>query len=103
MVEVNYLEDIATETRAELPPDLVPGEDAPTHFRLYALLLLVKGVAVDAEDVHNAWTVWMTARRPEHPALVPFAELTPDQRAADMPFVEAIRRVASLTRRGSEG
>ena len=29
-------------------------------------------------DVHDAWAIWRHQARPDHPAIVPFDELTPD-------------------------
>jgi hypothetical protein len=39
------------------PADMLPPQDAKLLFRLYALLLVTKGPAVSALDVHNAWAV----------------------------------------------
>jgi len=49
---------------------------------------------VTAENVHDAWTAWMTARGKEHDSMVPFGKLAPDVQLEDEPFVLAIRRVA---------
>jgi hypothetical protein len=64
-------------------------------FRLYALLALAKGVEVTAEDVHNAWAVWMSGENPGHQSLRRFTDLDAETRASDEPFVEAIRSVAA--------
>jgi hypothetical protein len=64
-------------------------------FRLYALLVRVKGEAVTAEDVHDAWSIWMLGQRADHESMKPYAELDPSTREADDPFLEAIRAVAA--------
>ncbi|RIK04229.1 MAG: hypothetical protein DCC48_14155 [Acidobacteria bacterium] len=91
---MTYLSDVADEIKRELPPDVVPSEDAGDLMLLYAVLCLAVGHAVTAENVHDAWTAWMTARGQEHDSMVPFGDLAPDVQLEDEPFVLAIRRVA---------
>ena len=91
---MSYLDDVASEIRGEVPPDL-RGEDTEGLFRLYAVLALAKGGAVTARDVHNAWVAWMQERDPDHKSIRPFTELDRDTRRADDPFVVAIRRAAA--------
>jgi hypothetical protein len=86
---MNYVKEIAARLGALLddcPPELL---------RLYALLVLVRGRAADREDVHDAWSVWRTATKPDHPALIPFDRLTPEVQALDDKYVAAIREVAA--------
>jgi hypothetical protein len=89
-----YLNDIARAIRDEVPEDVVPEGTTLALFRLYAVLLLAKGVAVTREDVHNAWVAWMASQDADHEALVPFSELNAETQAEDSPFVTAIRGVA---------
>lgn len=63
--------------------------------RYYVLLVLVKGTATSLEDVHDAWAMWRIDTRPDHPALVPFEELTPEVQGYDREYRDAIRRVAA--------
>ena len=91
---MNFLETLASDIRAELPADLVPGGDTEPLFLMYAVLLLAKGADVTREDVHNAWAAWMSVRDGQHPSVVSFAELDEGTKAEDSPFVGAIRRVA---------
>lgn len=91
---MNYVEEIADAIRAEVPDHLLPPGDTRLLFLLYALLARSKGQNVAPEDVHDAWTVWMTARGEEHEALVAYTSLDPETRAEDDPFVAAIRKVA---------
>jgi hypothetical protein len=95
--------DIITEIAGEIRDSVEPGS-APDHpeslrlFRLYALLALVKGEATTREDVHNAWIVWMVEVDDDHDALVPYDDLSEEQRDQDQPFVKAI--LAVVSRRG---
>lgn len=91
---MTYVEDLAAAIREELAPDDRPSSRGDELFRLYALLALVSGADTTLEDVHNAWSVWMSESDPDHPSLVPFNSLTPAMQAQDRPFQEAIVRVA---------
>ncbi|MGI8414121.1 MAG: DUF7701 domain-containing protein [Solirubrobacteraceae bacterium] len=91
---MSYLDELAVRIRDEVP-ESHRGETSLALFRLYAVLALAKGEAVEASDVHNAWAAWMQDREPNHEALRPFDELDRETREADSPFVVAIRAVAS--------
>lgn len=58
------------------------------------MLVLVKGEATSATDVHDAWAAWKAERDPQNENIRPFAELDEHLRAADEPFAAAIREVA---------
>lgn len=75
--------------------DELPGLD-PALAALYALLALAKGTGTTLEDVHDAWAVWTaTVRgRPDHPALVPFSELTIDVQELDRKYMTGIHAAA---------
>ncbi|MEU4574991.1 hypothetical protein ACBI99_30005 [Nonomuraea sp. ATR24] len=96
---MTYLDADARLIRSLLPAGAAPPDDATGLFVLYAVLLRAKGEAVSAEDVHDAWSAWMSTRDPGHPALVPYADLPPATRAADEPYAEAIRAAAARRRR----
>ena len=98
---MTYLDELAAEIKRQVPPDLLPGENTGTLFRIYAVLALAKGTAVTAEDVHNAWAVWMHEQDPGHRSIKPFEELDEDAQASDEPFVKAIRAVAGHLNLGS--
>jgi hypothetical protein len=91
---MTYLDKLAAQIERQVPPGLLPAEDTEPLFRLYAVLLLVKGTAVTASDVHNAWAAWMQEHDPDHPSIKPFDELDAETRTSDEPFAEAIRSVA---------
>jgi hypothetical protein len=65
---MSYLDKLAMRIRDEVP-ESHRGETALDLFRLYAVLALAKGEAVQASDVHNAWAAWMQEREPDHEAL----------------------------------
>ncbi|AGL21543.1 putative glutamine amidotransferase, class I [Actinoplanes sp. N902-109] len=65
-------------------------------FRIYAVLLLARGVEVTSADVHNAWAAWMAGRDSGHAQLKPYPELAPEVAGRDERYAEAIRQVARL-------
>lgn len=91
---MSYLDADASLIRNHLPPEAALPDDAAGLFVLYAVLMRAKGVKVSSEDVHDAWSAWMSTRDPDHPALVPFADLPPAKQAADEPYATAIRAAA---------
>jgi hypothetical protein len=62
---------------------------------MYAVLALTVGEDVQAENVHDTWSAWMTYRDPSHQSIKAFAQLSPDTQRQDQAFVRAIRKVAS--------
>jgi hypothetical protein len=93
---VTYLDRTAREIRDRVPRELLPDASGLEDlFRLYALLARVKGELVTAEDVHDAWTLWMLRQDRGHESIKPFRELDPSTRRQDAPFVAAIRAVAA--------
>ena len=92
-VEPNYVDKIAVaiESAAENIP--LPNGDRTALFRLYALLALTKGSGVTAKDVHDAWSVWMTAQDPTHESILPFQDLSDSVRDEDLAFSSAIHSV----------
>lgn len=93
---LNYLTEDAARIRASVPEGTSVPDDAEGLFLLYAVLMRAKGVAVQAEDVHDAWSAWMTNIKPEHESVVPFEELDAATKAEDSPFLHAIRRAAAI-------
>ncbi len=92
---MTYLDDLASEIERRVAPELLPDdEDTRSLFRLYAVLALAKGQAVETADVHNAWASWMQDRHPDHRSIKPFDELDADTQSYDEPFVIAIRAAA---------
>ena len=92
----DYLTNLAKRIRDAVPPDVRPDEDDELHlFRLYALLALSKGLSTNRKDIHNAWVVWMIEVDADHPAILPFDQLTPEQRQQDGPFLKAVHEIAA--------
>ena len=93
---MTYLDETAAAIKALVPDDLLPDEEGLDDlFRLHALLAHVRGKEVTTEDVHDAWSLWMLRRDGAHDSIKPFADLDPATRREDLPFVEAIRKVAA--------
>ncbi|MGA2009652.1 MAG: hypothetical protein ABSH51_03810 [Solirubrobacteraceae bacterium] len=96
---MSYVDDLADAIRRRVPTALVPGADTAGLFRIYAVLALAKGEDVTLEDVHDAWSAWMSGLDPAHASLTPFAELSAEVQHADQPYLDAIRAVAHDRRR----
>ena len=83
-----YVDDLLARLRVEMP-------DCDSNLlRLYALLALIQGSYTALADVHDAWSLWAVGIDRDHPAIVPFNELTPEVQELDRPYMEAIRRIA---------
>jgi len=89
-----YLDELAASIRAFVPDDRVPEGDADTLFRMYAVLLRVKGAGVTESDVHDVWAAWMASRDAEHESLLPYSELHGDVQQQDRVFTAAIESTA---------
>ncbi len=92
---LNYIDDIARRIKREVPSDILPKGDTDLLFRMYAVLALALGEKVEAENVHDAWSAWMSQSDPGHESIEPFDKLPEDVQAQDEPFAEAIRKVAA--------
>jgi len=92
---MNYLDQLAEEIEYQLLPKHRPPDHAIELYRLYALLALVRGRQTTLENVHDAWSTWMCPQEPDHPSLVPFADLEADQQEQDRPYLEAILRACA--------
>ncbi len=95
---LNYIDVIAERIRQEVPLELLPEGDTVLLFRMYAILAFTVGEKVEARNVHDAWSAWMSQSDPEHDSIKPFERLSEDVQAQDEPFAEAIRRVAAELR-----
>jgi hypothetical protein len=95
-----YLDETAHRIRERVPASALPddAEDLTQLFRLYALLVRVKGALVTASDVHDAWSAWMLGRGEDHASLRPYSELAEETRSEDEPFLRAILTVAAQDR-----
>jgi hypothetical protein len=91
---MTYLDEVAQLIHGNLPPSSPPPDHAESLFLIYAVLARAKGEATTMEDVHDAWAAWMSTTNPKHDALVPFAELEPDVRQEDAPYLAAILKAA---------
>jgi hypothetical protein len=92
---MNYISEIAERIRREVPQDVLPKGDTDLLFLMYAVLALRVGEDVRAEDVHDTWSAWMTYCDLSHESIKPFAQLDPEMKKTDQPFVDAIKKVAA--------
>lgn len=99
---MNYLDLLAAEIQRAADSEATPPDEDLPLYRLYAVLLLAKGQAVTAEDVHNAWVAWASEHDPDSPSLKPFKELSPGTQRRDEPYVAAIHKVAAKLRSGDQ-
>jgi hypothetical protein len=91
---LSYIDELATEIRRQIPANLLPDGDTTGLFRIYAVLAMAKGDRVGLEDVHDAWSAWMSDRNPDHESLLPLHELPKDVQGADKPYLDAITAIA---------
>ena len=63
---------------------------------LYALLVLTKGKKTKLEDVHDAWAIWRQNTKPDHPSIIPFAQLDRSEQELDRPFMLAIHKASDF-------
>lgn len=87
-VDLNYVDKIVKRLEDVL------GDCEVDLLHYYALLVLVVGVNVTEEHVHDAWATWRTTTRPTHTFLVPFDQLSAEVQALDTHYADAIRVVA---------
>jgi len=92
---LNYISEIAAGIRREVPQEILPEGDTDLLFLMYAVLALVVGEEVRAEDVHDTWSAWMTYSESSHESIKPFAQLSPEKSKTDQPFVDATKKVAA--------
>ncbi len=91
---MNYIQQIARDIRSRVTNDLMPEQDTDELFLIYAMLVLTKGAQTTREDVHNAWSAWMSKSDPTHESIKPFNELDATAQCEDEPFQAAIVAVA---------
>lgn len=96
---MNYIEKLAMEIRSSVSAETSIPDESDQLFYMYALLLLSKGTRVTSYDVHNAWSAWMSSTNPEHKSIQPFDKLPQEIQEMDLPFVDAIKKVATSDNR----
>lgn len=90
-----YLERVARDIYHETGGEGEYPANEATLWLTYALLCVAKGTETTARNVHDAWAVWAIQEYDgTHRSLVPFDQLSPEVQALDIPYRDAIRRVA---------
>lgn len=92
---MNYIDALADRIWQLAEPKAVrmSNGDLPLY-RLYAVLARAKGTATTPEDVHDAWSAWMSGLVANHRSLVPFSDLEPHVQHLDDLYVAAIHAAA---------
>lgn len=70
----------------------------------YSLLVLIKGEDVTLSDIHDGWAMNMNFKEPnpphcyghDHYSIVPFDQLSEACQNKDIPYMEALHRVARM-------
>lgn len=93
-----YIEQVRAALLAALGENEQAWDNDRPLLDLYTLLVLTRGMDCTCEDIHDAWAIARQRTRPEHPALVPFGELTPNVQAYDVLFRDAVHQAASRVR-----
>lgn len=89
----NYIDKVALAI-AQWCNDPAPADEDMRLYRIYAVLALTLGVRTTNEAVHDAWSAWRAATKPDHRSLVPFAALDPAVQDLDTPYRDVIIAVA---------
>lgn len=84
----NYVQQAEQIVREEIKNAGVEASDG--QVRNYTLPMLTRGVRVSMSDVHDAWAIDRNMDRPDHVDLIPFATLSADVTAWDIPFHNAL-------------
>lgn len=92
MIYVNNVLNLLDEELPGLPSDLLD---------FYALLVLTTGENTTLENVHDAWAMYTSLKRPDHKSLIPFEELTVEVQELDRKYADGIVRAAKRYRGNS--
>lgn len=80
------------DTVIDLLDEQMPGQERDL-LRLYALLVLSKGLKTNLADVHDAWSIWKNETNKEHRSLIPFEDLRYDVQQLDLKYMNIIHNV----------
>ena len=99
---MNYIERDAELIRQQIPDGTEIPPQSEALFRTYAVLMRAKGTNTCCEDVHDAWTAWISETDPNQEAARPFDHLDAETRSADAPFLQAIIQAARVKQQESQ-
>lgn len=91
---VNYIQRIQELLDAELN---MKGTEYEGLLGVYALLVFTVGKNCTNEHIHDAWSIWQSKTEPEHRSLVPFGDLTEEVQNLDIPYRDAVIKVAKAS------
>jgi len=91
---MNYLQEVVGKLRSRIGEDALPPDHVDELLRIYAVLCLTVGEACSPQNVHDAWSAWMTGINPGHESVVPFDQLSQAVQLEDLPYLNAIHDVS---------
>ena len=102
MSRVTYIDEVCSMVAQET------GLKSKTLINNYALLVLFKGENATLSDIHDAWSMSMNFKEPnpphcyghDHHSIVPFDQLSEACQNKDIPYMEALHRVARMLKEG---
>jgi len=89
---MNYIEKVKTELDLILEMEVTPYEGL---LDVYALLVFTVGKNCTNENIHDAWSIWMSKTEPNHKSLIPFNELTKETQDLDSKYRDAVIKVSN--------
>jgi hypothetical protein len=93
---VNYIDDLAEDIYEAAHGHVGIADHERSLYRHYAVLCRAVGDLVTNEMAHDAWSAWRAEVAPEHRSIVPYCDLSPETKALDAPYRDAIKEVALL-------
>lgn len=91
---MDYISEKANEIFVYAHGGGMPSPGDIVLYRIYAVLCFAKGKATTAQDVHDAWSAWISTLFPDHRSLKHYDQLTPDVQCMDDLYVDAIHKAA---------
>lgn len=88
---MNYIEEVKRELDLILK---MSGTEYEDLLDVYALLVFTVGEKCTNENIHDAWSVWQSNPASRHRSLVPFNQLTRGTQDLDIPYRDAVIKVA---------
>jgi len=89
---MNYIQEVYDLLEEELK---MRGTGYEGLLETYGLLVLIVGEKCTNEHIHDAWSIWQNKTMPDHRSLIPFDELTKEVQDLDIPYRDAVIKVAS--------
>ena len=89
---MNYIEKIKEDLDLILK---MKGTEYEDLLDVYALLVFTVGKDCTRAHIHDAWSIWQSKTAPRHLALIPFNQLIRESQDLDIPYRDAVIKVAN--------